>query len=160
MNSEDKKTIHRCDCGHFHETNEIETITLKIRKGKHCSLESALVNLFPHFDDDTANRTSNSTVPVVQPTPATMQVEQHSTVAQLTTPVAQPVSRYAVPGYDPADLKVVKLLNPEEKAKFLKESAIPPEFARQANPLIKPGIGIPSGDPNFELYGAKEIRRI
>ena len=152
MNTEDKKTVHRCDCGHFHETSEMETVTLKIRKGKDCSLETALANLFPQV----------ARIEAVSVAPTSM---APLTPAISTTAIAQPVTpvvpnRYAIPGYEPSDPKVVKLLNAEEKAKFLKESAIPPEFARRMNPLIKTGIGIPSGDPNFESHGAKEIRRI
>jgi hypothetical protein len=149
----DKKTLHRCDCNHFHETEEMETITLKIRKGKNCSLESVIATLFPQQVG-----TTKENVPVITGNEFTVNTTDGPIVVKTEAP-AKPVID---PDYDlnNPNAKYIKTLTPEEKAAFLKESAIPMEFLARVNPMLKPGIGIPSGDPAFESRGAKEIRRV
>lgn len=147
----DKKTLHRCDCGHFHETNDMETITLKIRKGKNCSLESVIENLFPN-----EAHTNKENIRAHEDDELTIETEDNP-IAVNRVP-AKPI---VDPDYDIGNpnAKYIKTLTKEEKDAYLKENAIPAEFLHRINPLIRPGMGIPSGDPNFESHGAKEIRR-
>ena len=152
----EKKTLHKCDCGHFHETMEMETITLKIRKGKDCSMEQTIAALFPNTNAVKENASvaatpeANKVATVVTPT-GTITVQTAPRLGE--APVTRPKNDLD----DPA-ATTIKTLTPEEKAKFLKESAIPAEFLRRVNPLIRPGIGIPNYDPQSESKGAKEIR--
>jgi len=148
----DKKTLHRCDCGHFHETDDMETITLKIRKGKDCSMESVIENLFPSESGATKEN-----APAQRESGITVQTEEGAITVN-----AAPAKPVIDPDYDLNNphAKYIKTVTPAEKEAYLKENAIPAEFLHRINPLIKPGIGIPSGDPNFESHGAKELRRV
>lgn len=153
-----KQIVYKCDCNHYHSEEESEIITIKIRKGIDCDIASALAS-------QVGSTTNIESKPVINNEEKKIGeiTVRHSTPTTTTTVAAPAVKlKPGDPGYvyDPADPTVVKLVRGADKEAFLKESAVPMEFLRRLNPLVRDGVGIPSGDPLFESRGAKEIRRV